>query len=223
MLKECRSHGYFREEFCPHCGSEGKFLLNDEEVELLGRTMAGVLRHFPQRYGLEMDAHGWVDLRDFLTAIQIRNRRFRFVRQHHVIGLIETDPKGRYQFEDGKIRATYDGGHPGRLVLSDDGGGEPPPDGGGAEAFGPQDGPPQRDVRGGPRGRPRPHRAAGHLGDRCEGRPGVRRRNPQGREDGVYVEGNPERVPPSIAACRRRIAAGTSDGTPGMIFNRPTK
>src|SRR5688572_22433977 len=94
MLKECRSHGYFREEFCPHCGSEGKFLLNDEEVELLGRTMAGVLRHFPQRYGLEMDAHGWVDLRDFLTAVQIRNRRFRFLRQHHVVGLIETDPKG---------------------------------------------------------------------------------------------------------------------------------
>src|SRR3989440_490201 len=85
MLKECRSHGYFREEFCPHCGDEGKFLLNDEEVELLGRTMAGVLRHFPERYGLEMDAHGWVDLRDFLTAVQIRNRRFRFVRQHHVV------------------------------------------------------------------------------------------------------------------------------------------
>ncbi len=94
MLKECRSHGYYRDEFCPHCGSEGKFLLNNEEVETLGRTMAGVLRHFPERYGLEMDAHGWVDLRDFLTAIQIRNRRFRFVRQHHVVGLIETDPKG---------------------------------------------------------------------------------------------------------------------------------
>src|SRR2546426_5949243 len=54
-----------------------------------------------------MDAHGWVDLRDFLTAVQIRNRRSRFVRQHHVVGLIETDPKGRYQFEDGKMRATY--------------------------------------------------------------------------------------------------------------------
>ncbi len=107
MLKECRSHGYFRAEVCPLCGDEGKFLLNDEEVETLGRTMAGVLRHFPERYGLEMDAHGWVDLRDFLTAVQIRNKRFKFLRPHHVVGLIETDPKGRYQFEDGKIRATY--------------------------------------------------------------------------------------------------------------------
>jgi putative RNA 2'-phosphotransferase len=107
MLKECRSHGYFRAEVCPLCGDEGKFLLNDEEVETVGRTMAGVLRHFPERYGLEMDNRGWVDLRDFLTAIQIRNKRFKFLRPHHVIGLIETDPKGRYQFEDGKIRATY--------------------------------------------------------------------------------------------------------------------
>src|SRR5256886_10113492 len=42
-----------------------------------------------------------------VPAGQIRSRRFRFVRQHHVVGLIETDPKGRYQFEDGKMRATY--------------------------------------------------------------------------------------------------------------------
>jgi putative RNA 2'-phosphotransferase len=107
MLKEWRSHGYFRGETCPACGSQGRFLLNDREIELLGRTMAGVLRHFPERYGLEMDAHGWVDLRDFLTAVQIRHRKFRFLRPHHVLALIETDPKGRYQFQDGRIRATY--------------------------------------------------------------------------------------------------------------------
>ncbi|HKZ89959.1 MAG TPA: RNA 2'-phosphotransferase [Thermoplasmata archaeon] len=115
MLKECSSHGYFREEFCPVCGSEAKFLLNAEEVEMLGRTMAGVLRHFPERYGLEMDKHGWIDLRDFITAVQIRNKRFRFLRPHHIVGLVETDPKGRYQFLDGKIRATY--GHSLELDL----------------------------------------------------------------------------------------------------------
>src|SRR5947199_9856396 len=88
MLKECRSHGYFREEFCPHCGDEGKFLLNDEAVEILGRTMAGVLRHFPERYGLAMDTHVWVDVRDFLTAVQFRNRSFRFLRPHPIVGLL---------------------------------------------------------------------------------------------------------------------------------------
>jgi len=107
MLKECQSHGFFRSEVCPVCGDDAKFLLNDEEVESIGRMMAGVLRHFPDRFGLAMDAHGFVDLRDFLTAVQIRNRRFRFLRPHHIIGMIETDPKGRYQYRDGMIRATY--------------------------------------------------------------------------------------------------------------------
>ncbi len=107
MLKECRSHGFFRDEFCPMCGSEAKFLLNDQEVEMLGRTMAGILRHFPERYSLETDKNGWIDLRDFITGVQSRNRRMRFLKPHHVIGLIETDPKGRYQFQDGRIRATY--------------------------------------------------------------------------------------------------------------------
>ena len=107
MLKECNAHGYFRAEYCPACGSQAKFLLSDEEVNMLGRTLAGVLRHFPERYGLEMDNHGWVDLRAFIDAVQVRNRRFRFLRPHHVTGLIETDPKGRYEAREGKVRATY--------------------------------------------------------------------------------------------------------------------
>jgi len=107
MLKECPSHGYFRDELCPVCGSKAKFLLNDQEVEFLVRTMAGVLRHFPQKYGVEIDAHGWVDIRDFITALQIKNRRFKFLKPFHIIGLVETDAKGRYQYREGKIRATY--------------------------------------------------------------------------------------------------------------------
>ena len=78
------------------CGaSNTHFLLKDEEIDSLGRTMAGVLRHFPDRYGLEMDANGWIDLHDFLTALTIRNKRFRFLKPNHVLGLIQTDPKGR--------------------------------------------------------------------------------------------------------------------------------
>src|SRR3989449_10262471 len=93
---------------CPMCGaSDTRFLLKDEEIDSLGRTMAGVLRHFPERYGLEMDANGWVDLRDFITALSIRNKRFRFLKPNHILGLIQTDPKGRYEFREGRIRATY--------------------------------------------------------------------------------------------------------------------
>jgi len=90
------------------CGaSNTHFLLKDEEIDAVGRTMAGILRHFPDRYGLEMDANGWIDLRDFITAVSTKNRRFGFLKPNHILGLIQTDPKGRYEFRDGRIRATY--------------------------------------------------------------------------------------------------------------------
>ncbi|UCE36205.1 MAG: RNA 2'-phosphotransferase [Thermoplasmata archaeon] len=107
MLRECREHGYFRGEDCPICGEEGKFLASERELDNIGRLMAGVLRHFPERFGLDMDEHGWIDMREFITAVQMRRRDFHWLRPHHIHAVIETDPKGRYQFKNGAIRATY--------------------------------------------------------------------------------------------------------------------
>jgi len=107
MLKDCRTHGFFRGENCPECNEKGKFLLNDKEVNLLGKTLAGILRHFPERYGLDIDEHGWLDLNEIVTAIKVRHDKFRFLKTHHIMGLVQTDPKGRYQFQEGRLRATY--------------------------------------------------------------------------------------------------------------------
>ena len=107
MLKECTEHGYFRAEMCPVCGEEGRFLMNDEELDRLTRTMAGVLRHFPERFELKMDRFGFVDLRAFVGALQRKQRRYHWLRPHHIVAIIETDNKGRYEHRDGMIRATY--------------------------------------------------------------------------------------------------------------------
>ena len=107
MLKECNEHGYFRADYCPVCGSEGRFLMNTEELDRLSRTMAGVLRHFPERFELKMDEQGFVDLREFVNALLRKQRRYHWVRPHHIVAIIETDNKGRYEFRDGMIRATY--------------------------------------------------------------------------------------------------------------------
>ncbi|HEX9908281.1 MAG TPA: RNA 2'-phosphotransferase [Thermoplasmata archaeon] len=106
-LKECREHGYFRAEMCPVCGDEGRFLMNEEELDRLSRTMAGALRHFPDRFDLKMDRHGFVDLRSFVSAVQRKQRRYHWLKPHHIIAIIETDNKGRYEYRDGMIRATY--------------------------------------------------------------------------------------------------------------------
>ena len=105
MMRECEDHGYFRDEVCPVCGEEGRFLMNDFEMERLGRQMAGILRH--GKYDLPMDDRGFVRTRDLISAIKEHNPRMHWLRPHHVIALVETDPKGRYQISGDTIRATY--------------------------------------------------------------------------------------------------------------------
>ena len=105
MIRECEEHGYFRDERCPYCGEEGKFIMSDYEVEKIGRTLAAILRH--GKFGLEMDPQGNVSLKEVMAKIRERNPRMNWLRARHIEALVETDPKGRYVISNGKIRATY--------------------------------------------------------------------------------------------------------------------
>ena len=108
MLKECAQHGYFRAEECPVCGQGGRFLMNDRELDHLGRVMTGVLRHFPEKYGLAVDEHGWIPLPKLVEAIGRQHRGYgHWLRIHHLVAIAESDPKGRYEVKDDRIRATY--------------------------------------------------------------------------------------------------------------------
>ena len=105
MIRECEDHGYFRDEKCPYCGEEGKFMMSDYEVEKVGRNLAGILRH--GKYGLNMDAQGFVSVRDVISKVREKNPRMSWMRARHIEALVETDPKGRYMMSAGKMRATY--------------------------------------------------------------------------------------------------------------------
>ena len=107
MLSECDEHGYYRQENCPICEKKGRFLMNDEELNSLSRILAGVLRHFPEKMGLMMDGKGWVDIEEVIHSIGTSRSGFRWLRKKHIQGLVETDPRGRYQIDGGMIRATY--------------------------------------------------------------------------------------------------------------------
>lgn len=106
-IRECEEDGYYRGEECPECGDRGKFIMSEEEIENLGKTTAGILRHFPDKYGLDMDERGWVSLEHYVKSLRNRQKRFHWLRKYHMLALVATDPKGRYQEEDGYIRATY--------------------------------------------------------------------------------------------------------------------
>jgi putative RNA 2'-phosphotransferase len=118
MMKECEAHGYYRDEICPICGEPGKFLMNDSEVERMGRTLAGILRH--GKFDLEMDDQGFVSIREIVFVMKEKNNRMHWLRPHHVIALVETDPKGRYQISGDMVRATYGHSIPLDLELPTD-------------------------------------------------------------------------------------------------------
>ena len=117
MLAECKDHGYFRGESCPVCNEKGKFLMTDKELNSLGRIMAGVLRHFPEKLGVMIDGHGWIDIAEFVEAIGISRSGFHWIRNHHIEAIALSDPKGRYQIDGGMMRATY--GHTIDVNLDD--------------------------------------------------------------------------------------------------------
>jgi RNA:NAD 2''-phosphotransferase len=112
-------HGYYRGHDCPSCGEEGKFILSEEEVDLLGRVITGILRHKPEKYHLEISDRGYVNIDEMVQEIRFYYRRFHFVGPSHIFAIVLTDQKGRYQLSDNKryLRATY--GHSIDVDLTD--------------------------------------------------------------------------------------------------------
>jgi putative RNA 2'-phosphotransferase len=111
MIKRCSQHGLFRGERC-ECGSAGQLVLDEAKTEQLGRLVAGALRHFPDDLGLTMDSRGWVDLSSLGAVVQSRHR---WANKNLVIGLVQSDPKRRYEINSDRIRARY--GHSVRVDL----------------------------------------------------------------------------------------------------------
>ena len=107
MLGYCEDHGYYRGKTCPLCNEKGKFVMNDYEVKKLSSIMIGILRHFPQQFGVELDRHGWGDIDKIASAISHKVDRFHWIRKRHIVAVALTDEKGRYEVKEGKIRATY--------------------------------------------------------------------------------------------------------------------
>lgn len=117
MLNQCDEHGYYRAEECPVCHEKGKFLMNERELNALSRIIAGALRHFPEKIGLLMDGHGFVEIVQLIDAIGTSRSGFTWLRPNHIKALVETDPRERYQIDGGMIRAKY--GHSINVDLSD--------------------------------------------------------------------------------------------------------
>ncbi|HID71894.1 MAG TPA: RNA 2'-phosphotransferase [Thermoplasmata archaeon] len=107
MLRKCQEHGFYRGSKCQFCGKEGKLLLNENQLIHLGRILTGILRHFPEKFGLNLDRRGWLKIADIVSAVKEKVHKYHWLTIEHIKGIAETDEKGRYEIRTGKIRATY--------------------------------------------------------------------------------------------------------------------
>ncbi|WP_456369741.1 RNA 2'-phosphotransferase [Geoglobus sp.] len=113
-VRICPEHGFYRGETCEVCSYSGEVVIPKEKVERLGKFISGVLRHFPDKFGLEMDENGWVDFEKLLRVV---GRRYRWANRWVVKALIYSDRKGRYELKGDRIRARY--GHSVPVELND--------------------------------------------------------------------------------------------------------
>ena len=90
MLRKCNNnHGYYRGDLCPACSEKGKFLMSEEELKRIGGIMSGILRHFPEQFGVMMDDNGWVSILDLVDAIKTRKIGLHWLRPLHIEAIVE--------------------------------------------------------------------------------------------------------------------------------------
>jgi len=106
MLRKSK-HGYFKGSNCPISNEEGKFIMSDRESDKLGRILALVLRHAPEKFSVEMDINGWVDVSSLCDGIKAQRRDFHWLKPWHFEAVATTEEKGRYEVQGERMRATY--------------------------------------------------------------------------------------------------------------------
>jgi putative RNA 2'-phosphotransferase len=113
-IRTCEDHGRFDGDACPACGAAGTHVLSSERRRRLSKFLSGLLRHFPDDYGLNLTTRGWAD-RDAVDAVV--TERYGWADETAVEAVVETDPKGRFEYTHERIRAAY--GHSVDVALED--------------------------------------------------------------------------------------------------------
>lgn len=82
--------------------------MDERRREKLSRLLTYLLRHNPSAIGMTLDERGFSDITVDELARRISERGgYEWVKPEHILTVVKTDEKGRFEIADGKIRATY--------------------------------------------------------------------------------------------------------------------
>lgn len=75
-------------------------------VAALSKLVAYILRHRPDEFGLVLDEDGFVSLKELRQAID-EEEGWSYVRLSHIMEMVYTSDRERFEVQDERIRATY--------------------------------------------------------------------------------------------------------------------
>ena len=82
--------------------------MNEKETVRTSKFLSLILRHEPQRVGLQLDSAGWVDVNLLLTAVNENGVSLTFDQLKEVV---ETNPKKRFALSEDGLRIRASQGH----------------------------------------------------------------------------------------------------------------
>ncbi|MDY0872545.1 RNA 2'-phosphotransferase [Dongia rigui] len=90
--------------------------LGEDRLTALSRIASHALRHEPARYGLTLDANGWVAIDAFIAALGRTDPRWQGLVAADFQEMIAASAKTRHEIDADRIRAIYGHSVPGRLT-----------------------------------------------------------------------------------------------------------
>ena len=81
--------------------------MTDERHVRASKMLARALRHEPEKFGVELDAHGWAQVGPLVRGMSGKVEFSRTILEH----IVENDPKGRYEFDAHRMRVRARQGH----------------------------------------------------------------------------------------------------------------
>ena len=88
--------------------------MNEKQQKRIGKFISLILRHEPEKIGLQLDDAGWADVNELLAGLRRKNRNLSF---DQLQDLVATNDKKRYSFNEDKTRIRANQGHSLELDL----------------------------------------------------------------------------------------------------------
>jgi putative RNA 2'-phosphotransferase len=107
-VSRCDDHGYGSGRTCSTCGATGERVLSGRRRRQLSTFVSGVLRHFPDDAGVDLDEAGWVGWDRLVDSVE---RQYGWAGERELEAVVATDPKGRFETRETggekTVRAAY--------------------------------------------------------------------------------------------------------------------